>query len=108
MIPLAAAPAAVGAGRAILPALALAQFLASYANTSLNVSISSLSQDLGTTVTAVQTAITLFTLAMATLIPPICILVTVTIGDIRARRGLWPRRSAWLGSSALGPRCHEG
>src|ERR1043165_8832365 len=55
------------AGKAILPALALAQFLASYANTSLNVSISNITKDLGTTVTAVQTSITLFTLVMATL-----------------------------------------
>src|SRR3954471_11009260 len=62
------ASATVGAmGREILPALALAQFLASYANTSLNVSISAITQDLGTTVTAVQTSITLFTLVMATL-----------------------------------------
>src|SRR5205823_5354115 len=63
----AAAPTVGATGREILPALALAQFLASYANTSLNVSISSITQDLGTTVTAVQTSITLFTLVMATL-----------------------------------------
>src|SRR6476646_6251310 len=62
------APTNVAAmGREILPALALAQFLASYANTSLNVSISSITKDLGTTVTAVQTSITLCTLVMATL-----------------------------------------
>src|SRR5215217_348012 len=41
-------PTNVGAmGKEILPALALAQFLASYANTSLNVSISNITQDLG-------------------------------------------------------------
>jgi MFS family permease len=62
-----AAPTVGAIGRAILPALALAQFLASYANTSLNVSISAITHDLGTTVTAVQTAITLFTLVMAAL-----------------------------------------
>jgi MFS family permease len=47
--------------------LALGQFLCSYANSALNVSISDISQDLGTTVTGVQTAITLFTLVMAAL-----------------------------------------
>jgi|GEM_PF-3617694 len=59
-------PPTVGAiGRAILPPLALAQFLSSFANTLINVSISAITQDLGTTVTAVQTSITLFTLIMA-------------------------------------------
>ncbi|HZO24916.1 MAG TPA: MFS transporter [Chloroflexota bacterium] len=47
--------------------LALGQFLCSYANSALNVSISDISADLGTTVTGVQTAITLFTLVMAAL-----------------------------------------
>jgi MFS family permease len=50
----------------VLP-LALGQFLCSYANSALNVSISDISADLGTTVTGVQTAITLFTLVMAAL-----------------------------------------
>lgn len=48
----------------ILP-LALAQFLSSFANTLINVSISAITHDLNTTVTAVQTSITLFTLIMA-------------------------------------------
>jgi MFS family permease len=65
-----APPAAVDAGRAILPALALAQFMCSYANTALNVSISDITRTLGTTVTAVQTAITVFTLVMAALMIP--------------------------------------
>jgi MFS family permease len=53
--------------RAILPALVLAQFLSSYANTSMTVSISAITHDLSTTVTAVQASITLFTLVMAML-----------------------------------------
>jgi MFS family permease len=53
--------------RAILPALVLAQFLSSYANTSMTVSISAITSDLNTTVTAVQASITLFTLVMAML-----------------------------------------
>ncbi len=60
------ARAGVSARDMVIP-LALAQFLASYANSALNVSISDISSDLGTTVTGVQTAITLFTLVMAAL-----------------------------------------
>jgi MFS family permease len=50
--------------------LALAQFIASYAATNMNVAISSIAGDLGTTVAGVQTAITLFTLTMAALMIP--------------------------------------
>lgn len=135
-----AAPTAAAIGREILPPLALAQFLSSFANTFINVSISAITHDLATTVTAVQGSITLFTLIMAMfmiagskltdiwgrkrtflwgvgvfaagstvaaisptmgifvlghsvlegfgsvlLIPPIYILITVTIEDLRAR-----------------------
>jgi MFS family permease len=57
------------AGSMILP-LALAQFIASYAATNMNVAISSIAADLHTTVIGVQTAITLFTLTMASLMIP--------------------------------------
>jgi MFS family permease len=50
--------------------LALAQFIASYAATNMNVAISAIATDLGTTVIGVQTAITLFTLTMASLMIP--------------------------------------
>ena len=50
--------------------LALAQFIASFAATNMNVAISSIASDLHTTVVGVQTAITLFTLAMAALMIP--------------------------------------
>ncbi len=53
----------------LLP-LALAQFIASYAGSNMNVAISDIAADLGTTVTGVQTAITLFTLTMAALMVP--------------------------------------
>jgi MFS family permease len=53
----------------ILP-LALAQFIASYAATNMNVAISAIASDLDTTVLGVQTAITLFTLTMASLMIP--------------------------------------
>lgn len=50
--------------------LALAQFIASYAATNMNVAISAIATDLGTTVFGLQTAITLFTLTMASLMIP--------------------------------------
>jgi MFS family permease len=51
--------------RAILIPLALAQFIASYDSSSMNVALSDIAADLDTTVTGVQTAMTLFTLVMA-------------------------------------------
>lgn len=56
--------------RSMLVPLALAQFVASYACTNMNVAVSSIATDLGTTVIGVQTAITLFTLTMAALMIP--------------------------------------
>src|SRR3984885_6714441 len=64
-----AAAAGAAAGAMVLP-LALAQFIASYAATNMNVAISSIATDLHTTVVGVQTAITLFTLTMASLMIP--------------------------------------
>ena len=58
------------AARTMILPLALAQFIASYAATNMNVAISSIAKDLGTTVSGVQTAITLFTLTMASLMIP--------------------------------------
>ena len=56
--------------RALVLPLALAQFIASYAATNMNVAISEIARDLGTTVVGLQTAITLFTLTMASLMIP--------------------------------------
>ncbi|MGW3967079.1 MFS transporter [Amycolatopsis sp. NPDC005003] len=53
----------------VLP-LALAQFVASYAATTMTVAVSAIAADLGTTVIGVQTAITVFTLTMASLMVP--------------------------------------
>ncbi|HWF81857.1 MAG TPA: MFS transporter [Streptosporangiaceae bacterium] len=61
--------AAVKASGLVLP-LALAQFIASYAATNMNVAISSIATDLSTTVIGLQTTITLFTLTMASLMIP--------------------------------------
>src|SRR5215217_6297533 len=50
--------------------LALTQFIASYAGSNMNVAITSIAEDLGTTTHGAQTAITLFTLTMAALMIP--------------------------------------
>src|SRR5947207_1673204 len=55
--------------RLILP-LALAQFICSFAGSNMNVMITDISEDLGTDVMGVQTAITLFLLIMAILMIP--------------------------------------
>jgi MFS family permease len=56
--------------RKMLLPLALAQFIAAYAATTMNVSVSAIAKDLSTDVRGVQTAITLFTLTMAALMIP--------------------------------------
>ena len=61
---------AAAAARVMILPLALAQFIASYAATNMNVAISAIATDLDTTVGGVQTAITLFTLTMAALMIP--------------------------------------
>src|SRR5215217_5214523 len=58
------------AARAMLLPLILAQFVCSYAGTNMNVAINDIAKDLGTTVSGVQTAITIFTLTMAALMIP--------------------------------------
>lgn len=60
----------VASPRTLVLPLALAQFIASYAATNMNVAISDIAKDLGTTVIGLQTAITLFTLTMASLMIP--------------------------------------
>src|SRR5256886_16668948 len=64
-----AARPAVAPQAMVLP-LAIAQFIASYAATNMNVAISTIAQDLGTSVIGMQTTITLFTLTMASLMIP--------------------------------------
>ena len=56
--------------RDMLLPLVLAQFLCSFAATTMNVAISNIASDLGTNVSGVQTAITAFTLTMAALMIP--------------------------------------
>jgi MFS family permease len=53
--------------KVILPTLAAGQFLMTLDTSVMNVSIATVAHDVGTTVTGIQTAITLYTLVMATL-----------------------------------------
>src|SRR3954452_3287155 len=64
-----AADAQVATSAMLVP-LVLAQFLCSFAATTMNVAISNIATDLGTTVSGVQIAITMFTLTMAALMIP--------------------------------------
>ncbi len=57
---------AISTPRIILPTLAAGQFLMTLDSSVMNVSIAQVAEDVGTTVTGVQTAITLYTLVMAT------------------------------------------
>src|ERR1700726_5062307 len=78
------------AARAMILPLALAQFIASYAATNMNVAISAIATDLGTDVAGVQTAITLFTLTMAALMIP-----GSKLTDI------WGRKRCFLGGLSI-------
>jgi hypothetical protein len=51
----------------VLLTLASAQFLITLDSSVMNVSIATVAKDVGTTITGIQTAITLYTLVMATL-----------------------------------------
>ena len=64
-----AQPTSTEHGR-VLAALALAQFICSFAGSNMNVMINDISEDLDTTVQGVQVAITVFLLVMAALMIP--------------------------------------
>jgi EmrB/QacA subfamily drug resistance transporter len=62
-----AAPAAAAGASTVLVTLAAGQFLMTLDTSVMNVSIATVAKDVGTDVTGIQTAITLYTLVMATL-----------------------------------------
>ncbi|WP_316771409.1 MFS transporter [Streptomyces sasae] len=65
-----AAPRRAAGQQSVLAALALAQFICSFAGSNMNVMINDISKDLDTTVQGVQVAITVFLLVMAALMIP--------------------------------------
>ncbi|MFB9909189.1 MFS transporter [Allokutzneria oryzae] len=82
-------------GEIVLP-LALGQFVASFAATNMNVAISTIAADIGTTVIGIQTTITLFTLVMASLMIP-CSKLT----DIWGRKACFVTGLVIYGTGAL-------
>src|SRR5215212_7542856 len=76
--------------RGMLLPLALAQFICSFAGSNMNVMINDISDDLNTTVSGVQAAITLFLLIMAILMIP-CSKLT----------DRWGRKRCFLGGLML-------
>src|SRR5213080_4526344 len=62
-----AAERAAAAAGSVLLTLATAQFLMTLDSSVMNVSMATVAEDVGTTITGIQTAITLYTLVMATL-----------------------------------------
>ena len=80
----------------IVPPLALAQFVASYAATTMTVAVSAIAADLGTTVLGVQTAITVFTLTMASLMVP-----GSKLSDLLGRKRCFLAGLAVYGTGAL-------
>ncbi len=90
-----AAPAVAAAGALVLP-LALAQFICSFAGSNMNVAISTIADDLDTSVTGIQTSITLFTLTMAALMIP-----GSKLTDIRGRKVCFIAGLVVYGAGAL-------
>src|SRR5262245_27089491 len=72
---------AAAASGSVLLTLASAQFLMTLDSSVMNVSIATVAEDVGTTVTGIQTAITLYTLVMATLM-----ITGGKIGEILGRK----------------------
>ena len=62
------AEVAAAAAGTVLLTLASAQFLMTLDSSVMNVSIATVAKDVGTTVTGIQTAITFYTLVMASLL----------------------------------------
>ena len=88
-------PAAVTARRILIP-LALAQFICSFAGSNMNVMITDISNDLDTTVTGVQAAITLFLLIMA-----VCMIPCSTLTDRWGRQRCFQLGLLLYGAGAL-------
>ena len=97
------APGATTSTRRLLAPLALTQFVASFAGSNMNVAITSIAKDLGTTVHGVQTAITLFLLCMAALMIP-----GSKLTDRWGARAALPAGSPSTGRARSSPRPRPG
>src|SRR6185503_88032 len=98
-IPMTAATAPQQTAKAaglILLTLASAQFLMTLDSSVMNVSIATVAEDVGTTVTGIQTAITLYTLVMA-----MCMVTGGKIGSIIGRKRAFAIGSVVYGLGSL-------
>ena len=77
------------AAKSVLLTLASAQFLMTLDSSVMNVSIATVAADVGTTVTGIQTAITFYTLVMASLM-----ITGGKLGEILLRSSHWSRRTS--------------
>ena len=84
------------AAGAVLVTLASAQFLMTLDSSVMNVSIATVAEDVGTTVTGIQTAITLYTLVMA-----MCMVTGGKIGSIIGRKRAFAIGSVVYGLGSL-------
>lgn len=85
-----------GAAGAVLLTLASAQFLMTLDSSVMNVSIATVAKDVGTTVTGIQTAITLYTLVMASLM-----ITGGQLGQILGRKRAFAAGCAIYGCGSL-------
>src|SRR3974390_2310840 len=85
-----------GAAGAVLLTLAAGQFLMTLDSSVMNVSIATVAKDVGTTVTGIQTAITLYTLVMATLM-----ITGGKVGQILGRKRAFAIGCVIYGSGSL-------
>ncbi len=92
----AATRATAAASATVLLTLASAQFLMTLDSSVMNVSIATIAADLGTTVTGIQTAITMYTLVMATLM-----ITGGKLGEIHGRRRVFTLGCVVYGAGSL-------
>ena len=88
--------AVAAASRVVLLTLASAQFLMTLDSSVMNVSIATVAEDVGTTVTGIQTAITLYTLVMASLM-----ITGGKIGEILGRKRAFALGSVIYGAGSF-------
>jgi len=93
----------MGLTPAMVVPLALAQFVSTFAGTSMNVAVSAIAGDIGTDVAGIQTAITLFTLTMAALMIP-----GSKLTDIWGRRRCFIAGLLVYGVGAILAACAQG
>jgi len=94
-----AAPVVAKSTGIVLLTLAAGQFLMTLDSSVMNVSIATVAQDVGTTVTGIQTAITLYTLVMAGLM-----ITGVRMGQILGRKRAFAIGCSSTGADRSSPR----